>query len=80
MRTMRVRSIYDQNHWQVWAIPVQGPRKLVEICSDKREAVEAARTLNHATPWVFHDVRRLYVANDARELFVGARLLRGTTK
>ncbi len=58
-------SMVDRTAWQVWAIPVHGPRRLVESCGKKRDAWEAARRLNHATPWLFHDVRRetLYAGN-----------------
>ena len=77
MRAIPAVSIHDPNAWKVWAIPVHGPGKLVKICSDRREAVEAARVLNHATPWVFHDVRRACAGSQVRELYAGDRSLHG---
>ncbi len=70
-------SIYDPNTWKVWALPVQGQGKLVKICNGRREAMEAARVLNHATPWVFHDVRRTCVGSQVRELYAGDRSMCG---
>ena len=58
MHTSLTSSIIKTMAWQVWAIPVDGPRGLVKTYQDKRKAIKAARAFNHATPWVFHDVQR----------------------